>query len=75
MSIEVAPTVLYQLDVTGISSKDVVTLWWVRYMRPADVTVSIIPPSLFGIDRRIAYAYRTIILVGYVLVMLEGLLA
>lgn len=27
-------------------------------MRPADITDSIIPPSLFGIDRRIAYAYR-----------------
>ena len=26
-------------------------------MRPADITGAIIPPSLFGIDRRIAYAY------------------
>ena len=28
-------------------------------MRPADITDAIIPPSLFGIGRRIAYAYRT----------------
>lgn len=30
-------------------------------MRPANITDSIIPPSLFGIDRRIAYACRTYI--------------
>ena len=28
-------------------------------MRPTYITDLIIPPSLFGIDRRIAYAYRT----------------
>jgi len=34
-------------------------LCWVGYVRPADITDAITPPSLFGIDHRIAYAYRT----------------
>jgi hypothetical protein len=28
-------------------------------VRPADITDAIIPPSLFGIDRRFAYENRT----------------
>jgi hypothetical protein len=39
-----------------------------------DMTRAITPPSLFGIDRRIAYANRKTILVGYVLVLLGDLL-
>jgi hypothetical protein len=30
-----------------------------RYLRPAHITDAIIRPSLFGIDLRIAYAYRS----------------
>ena len=70
-----APNVLYQLDVTRISSKDVVVLWWARYVRPTYITDLINPPSLFGIDLGLRMRIGRIILVGYILVMLEGLLA